>query len=502
VREVLARIRDEIARLKAEPMVADDGADSAQHDWYADSCPCGAAPGTCQLHPRARPNQRPPAGDWATWLFLAGRGSGKSRSGAEWVRHQVQTGQARRIALVAATAADVRDVIVEGPAGILAVSPPWFRPKYEPSKRRLTWPNGAIATTFSADEPERLRGPQHDAAWVDELCAWRFPAAWDMLLFGLRLGAKPRVCVTTTPKPSRLIKALLADPTTAVVRGSTYENRTHLAPTFFQQIIARYEGSRLGQQEIHAEILDISEGAWFARFDPVKHMHQDAEYRPGFPVHLAIDCGVSLHVAAVWFQVRPLNPATRLATADRIEAVRTPDGFAVPQTAVWRIPDLGPRRTIAVFGEWHGEGFYSEAAAKAIRAHGDTLPGAGGFPDTVRLDPASSARSGLGPAAYGEFERVFGASVLGRWPQHRVADGLDQVEVLLDTGCLIIHPRCQKLKAAFQNYARAQRAGEWMDFPKETQHPHEDLLDALRGGIRDRFPEGRVEQPHFRTVRA
>ena len=136
----------------------------------------------------ARPNQLPPPGDWQVWLLLAGRGFGKTRTLAEWVCQQAASGQAGRIALVAATAADARDVLVEGQSGILAVSPPWFRPIYEPSKRRLTWPNGVMATTFSAEEPERLRGPQHHAAVCDELGAWSRPETWDMLQFGLRLG--------------------------------------------------------------------------------------------------------------------------------------------------------------------------------------------------------------------------------------------------------------------------------------------------------------------------
>src|SRR5437763_6229492 len=137
----------------------------------------------------ARPNQLPPPGDLQVWLLLAGRGFGKTRTLAEWVCQQAASGRAGRIALVAATAADARDVLVEGQSGILAVSPPWFRPVYEPSKRRLTWPNGAIATTFSAEEPERLRGPQHDSAICDELGSWSRPETWDMLQFRLRLGA-------------------------------------------------------------------------------------------------------------------------------------------------------------------------------------------------------------------------------------------------------------------------------------------------------------------------
>ncbi|MCL6640250.1 MAG: terminase family protein, partial [Candidatus Rokubacteria bacterium] len=190
----------------------------------------------------ARPEQLPPEGDWRVWLLLAGRGFGKTRTGAEWVRAQVESGRCGRLALVAPTAADVRDVMVEGESGILAVSPPWFRPVYEPSKRRLTWPNGAIATTYSADEPDRLRGPQHDGAWCDEIASWKYPEAWDMLMFGLRLGRDPRVVVTTTPKPVRLVRDLLALPTTAVTRGSTYDNAENLAPAFLEQIIRKYEG--------------------------------------------------------------------------------------------------------------------------------------------------------------------------------------------------------------------------------------------------------------------
>src|SRR5690625_608612 len=210
----------------------------------------------------ARPQQRMPEADWQTWLILAGRGWGKTRVGAEAVRHKVETGQASRVALVAATSADARDVMVEGESGILAISPPWNMPKYEPSKRRLTWPNGAIATTYSADEPNRLRGPQHDFAWADELAAWRFDRdAWDNLMFGLRLGNDPRSVVTTTPRPTPLIRELVKEPGTLLTRGSTYDNRANLAPAFFRRIIGKYEGTRLGRQELNAEILDDVVGA-------------------------------------------------------------------------------------------------------------------------------------------------------------------------------------------------------------------------------------------------
>jgi phage terminase large subunit-like protein len=195
------------------------------------------------------------------WLLLAGRGFGKTRTGAELVRMRIGAHRARHVALVAPTAADARDVMVEGESGLLAIAPPWDRPDYEPSKRRLTWANGAIATTYSAYEPERLRGPQHDFAWCDELAAWRYPAAWDMLLFGLRLGADPRAIVTTTPRPTTLIKALVADPNVVVTRGTTYENAANLAPAFLDQIVRRYEGTRLGRQELDAEILEDVPGA-------------------------------------------------------------------------------------------------------------------------------------------------------------------------------------------------------------------------------------------------
>jgi predicted phage terminase large subunit-like protein len=213
---------------------------------------------------KARPSQLPPAGDWNTWLYLGGRGTGKTRAGAEWVKELVETGAASRIALIAPTAGDARDVMVEGASGVLAVSSSWLRPDYEPSKRRLTWPNGAIATTFSSEESDRLRGPQHDAAWADELAAWNEPmATWDMLQFGMRIGRHPRTLITTTPKPIRLLKELLAREGNDVVvtRGSTYDNEANLSETFLQAIRARYQGTRLGRQEIEAELLSDTPGA-------------------------------------------------------------------------------------------------------------------------------------------------------------------------------------------------------------------------------------------------
>lgn len=211
-----------------------------------------------------RPEQRTPKGDWRTWLILAGRGWGKTRTGAEWVIDRVEDG-AQRIALIAATAADARDVMVEGESGILAVAPADLEANYEPSKRRITFASGAIATTFSADEPDRLRGPQHDFAWADELAAWRYPEAWDQLQFGLRLGTDPRCIVTTTPRPTKEIRELVKSETTVVTRGSTFDNADNLAPAFLERILAKYEGTRLGRQELYAEILDDVPGALWTR---------------------------------------------------------------------------------------------------------------------------------------------------------------------------------------------------------------------------------------------
>lgn len=207
----------------------------------------------------------PPPGDWSGWLVLAGRGFGKTRAGAEWVRAEVEAGRARHIALVGATAADARGVMVEGEAGLLAIAPPWCRPLWEPSKRRLTWPNGAIATTFSAERPGQLRGPQHDLAWADELCKWRHADAWDQLRLGLRLGGRPRFLATTTPRPGALIQGLLGDPKVVVTRGATFDNWANLAPGFLAEMVRKYQGTRLGRQELHAELIDDVPGALWPR---------------------------------------------------------------------------------------------------------------------------------------------------------------------------------------------------------------------------------------------
>ena len=232
--------------------------ESLQHDWSF----------------WARPEQLEPEGDWNTWFINAGRGFGKTRAGVEWVREQVKKGH-KRIAAVAATNSDIERVMVKGESGFLSVC--WSGdkthkgkeigyPEWSPTKRTLTWANGAKVEFYSAEEPERLRGPQFSAAWCDELAAWNKDIdTWDMLQFCLRLGKHPKVCVTTTPKSTTLVRKLIKDPSTHVTTGSTFDNAANLADTYLKAVKDQYEGTRLGRQELYAEVLTENEGAlWTA----------------------------------------------------------------------------------------------------------------------------------------------------------------------------------------------------------------------------------------------
>jgi phage terminase large subunit-like protein len=217
----------------------------------------------------AHPHQLPPVGDWRSWVILGGRGAGKTRAGAEWVRSMVEGarpldgGRARRVALVGETLDQVREVMIFGDSGIMACSPPDRRPDWLATRRVLRWPNGAEAVACSAHDPESLRGPQFDGAWVDELAKWkRAQEAWDMLQFTLRLGGDdPRICVTTTPRNVGVLKALLDAPSTVVTRAPTEANRAYLAASFLDEVRARYAGTRLGRQELDGDLLDAVDGA-------------------------------------------------------------------------------------------------------------------------------------------------------------------------------------------------------------------------------------------------
>lgn len=268
---------------------ADSLADAAQYDWHA----------------HARSEQLAPEGTWRTWLILAGRGFGKTRSGAEWIRDGVcgstplSPGRFKRIGLVAETAADAREVMVgdgRGPgegSGLLQVHPKDFMPVYEPSKRRVTWPNGAIATLFNGTEPDALRGPEHDAVWCDELAKFMYgQESWDQIQFGLRIGPRPQCVVTTTPRPLPLIKGIMRDPTTIVTRGRTKDNAQNLAPSYLAYLKNKYEGTRLGRQELEAELLEDVVGALWQRkwIDDARVAHEPPDLRR---IVVAVDPSVS-----------------------------------------------------------------------------------------------------------------------------------------------------------------------------------------------------------------
>ena len=235
-----------------------------------------------------------------------------------------------------------------------------------------------------------------------------------------------------------------------------------------KQIVGLYANTKLGRQEIYAEFLDTTDGVWFARFDPARHVSILADYDPIYHVRCAIDAGTSRHTAAVFFQVRHA------------------DGRGSPR--------------VTVFGDYHALDVVSRKNAFAIKELAGRLPCHGKL-DCVRLDPAATARSSLGPAAYSEYEQVFGPRLVARWPRHLVLDGLDMIDVLLESDRLLIHPRCLRLKEAFQTYSRQRRGGEWINYPADS-HPEEDLIDALRGGIRDAFPDGLAPRPSFKPVHA
>lgn len=210
----------------------------------------------------ARPNQIAPEGDWRTWLILAGRGFGKTEAGAQWIRHRVENG-AKSIALVAETQKDLEEVMV---ARLLKISPPDMMPKVRYKPVRLIWPNGAEALGYNGTEPDQLRGPEFDTAWVDELAKYRYARElWDMLQFTMRRGDDPRVLATTTPRPIPVLREIMANPSTAITRGSTMENKDNLAEAFIEAVVDKYAGTRLGRQELDGEILDDVPGALWTR---------------------------------------------------------------------------------------------------------------------------------------------------------------------------------------------------------------------------------------------
>lgn len=255
-----ARRRQLVARLRAEREIR-------RTAWLCELPMCDGSPHVACPTPHARANQRLPfkRGDGLTGsIVMAGRGWGKTRYGAEAVRHMVtrKKNPAGRIALIARTAADVRDVMIEGESGLLNVFPKWERPEYQPSKRRVTFQNGAVAFAYSSEDPDLLRGPQHDFVWGDEFSTWRrLAAVMSNALMGLRLGDDPRCILTGTPRPTRDVKKLVANSRFLIVRGTTYENLSNLADVFRDTVISQYEGTRTGRQELNGELLEDTPGA-------------------------------------------------------------------------------------------------------------------------------------------------------------------------------------------------------------------------------------------------
>lgn len=314
----------------------------------------------------ARPNQLEPEGDWTTWLILAGRGFGKTRAGSETVIGWVKKGICKRLALVAEDSADARDVMVEGESGILACSAPDFMPDYEPSKRRLTWPNGAVATLFSAEDYDSLRGPQFDGAWCDELCKWRYAQeAWDNLQFGLRLGDHPRQIVTTTPRPMQLLKDIILRSDTVITKGHTRENLANLAPPFVKAVIEKYEGTRIGRQELNAELLDDVPGALWTR-----SLLDRQRVRPQSPEHPIILPDFQRVVVAVD------PPASEKAEAGIVVAAIDGQGrgYVLEDASLHATPDEWGRAVVTAYDEWDADMIVYEAnqggdmVASVIRA--------------------------------------------------------------------------------------------------------------------------------------
>lgn len=249
--------REQVSRLISGLTEAE--ADALLHDWSY----------------WARPEQLEPDGDWwVTWLYMGGRGAGKTRTGAEWIRESVKAG-VRSLGMIGSTTDDVRSVMIEGISGLLTTSYAGDRDKYgrpmgipdfQPSKRRLVYENGAVVKYYSAEEPERLRGPQHERVWCDEVGAWQYAQeTWDMMLFGLRVGEAPRVMATTTPRPIPLIKSIVREGTTVKTHSTTNKNRANLAPSFLKTIVGKFQGTRLGRQELEGELLEDIPGALFTR---------------------------------------------------------------------------------------------------------------------------------------------------------------------------------------------------------------------------------------------
>lgn len=320
----------------------------------------------------ARPNQLAPEGGWLTWLVLAGRGFGKTRCGAEWIREEVTAKRASRIALIAETQKDLEEVMVFGDSGIASVFPPHQRPKITKKPVRIEFHTGAVATGYNATEPDQLRGPQFDCAWGDELAKWRYAQeTWDMLQFGLRLGNHPRQIVTTTPRPIPLLKQLIAAETTVVSRGVTTDNRINLAPSFIKNVIDKYAGTRLGRQELSAEILDDVPDALWTRSALDRDRRKPDEIPSLRRVVVAVD------PAAKKNEVPEDGAATGIVVAAVGQDGR---GYVIDDATCRESPNGWARKAIACFDRYEGDCIVGEInnggdmVESTIRAVRNTVP--------------------------------------------------------------------------------------------------------------------------------
>lgn len=338
--------------------------------------------------------------DSASSLYLAGEAmiaTHNTRAGAEWVRSQacgstpLAPGKVRRIALVAETAADARDVMVKGDSGLLAIHPPDFRPSYVPSTRSLTWPNGCMAITYNAVEPDQLRGPQHDAAWSDELAKWRYSEeTFSQLQFGLRLGVAPRQVITTTPRPIPVIRSLMTDAATVVTRGNTFENASNLAPSFLMEMRARYEGTRLGRQELNAEVLEDAPDALWTRANLDQHRRALDKLPKLRRIVVAID------PAAKTNELQEDGAATGIVAAAVGEDGR---GYVLEDATIRASPNGWARRAVSVYdryeadaivGEVNNGGDMVEATVRSVRGGVPFIPVRASRGKWTRAEPVAA----------------------------------------------------------------------------------------------------------------
>jgi hypothetical protein len=356
--------------------------------------------------------------------------------------------------VVGRTAGNTRDIMVRGESGLLRTAPPWARPKYIASQRRIVWPNGAEAMALSADQPDTLAGYNFGYLWLDELFLWDRPReAFDTLTLANRRG-EPKTIITSTPRSSPLLDDILRRPTTRLSKETTFDNASNLPESWLENAKAIYGTGRYGLQELYATISDTAEHVVMSCFSE-RNISDSAGWYPGLPIRIAVDCGSSGHTFALWYQVRS-----------------------------------GPPELITVFAELHydhkAEKAYHAAAAAAIRDH--TLKVCQGQYHRVILDPYGANQSGgNGPAAMGAYQQVFGERFVGTWPGHRVMDGIDTTNLLLDTGRILIHPGCVKTIKALKNHSWEVRRGEPTNVPSD-EHPHADAADTLRGIVWDKFP--------------